>query len=196
MTARADDLPLYVRTLRLRHLRPSGAQCFLFFEAMIAVGGLLALAELVPWWGVFALPTVVAAMVKINDLIAATTARVGRRGRAADDGVADDGAGGLALHAVAGRSPAVRWRLLDDRRTPARKLASGAVPGAVPGDGYPRAIGRATVRPPAGVGTRPATPADENTTLGLAHALNALPVAGSVDSPEQRARQSAVRRYE
>jgi hypothetical protein len=37
---------------------------------------------------------------------------------------------------------------------------------------------------------------DESTTLGLAHSLNVLPVADTVDSPQQRARQSAARRYD
>jgi hypothetical protein len=62
--------PLYARVLRLRHVRPSGLLCFLFFEAMVALGVLLALAELVSWWAVPVLPAVVAGMVKLNDLIA------------------------------------------------------------------------------------------------------------------------------
>jgi hypothetical protein len=62
--------PLYARVLRLRHLRPSGLLCFLSFEGAIALAVLLALAELVPWWTVLVLPAGVAAMVKVNDLLA------------------------------------------------------------------------------------------------------------------------------
>jgi hypothetical protein len=43
---------------------------FVFFEGAIALATLLALAELVNWWAVLVLPTAVAAMVKINDVIA------------------------------------------------------------------------------------------------------------------------------
>jgi hypothetical protein len=56
--------------LRLRHLRPGGLLCFLFFEGVIALAVLLSLAELVSWLAVPLLPAVVAAMVKINDLAA------------------------------------------------------------------------------------------------------------------------------
>ena len=49
-TGRASDersRPLYARVLRLRHLDPSGLLCFLFLEGAVALGVLLALAELV-----------------------------------------------------------------------------------------------------------------------------------------------------
>ncbi|HEY8471453.1 MAG TPA: hypothetical protein VIL37_02320 [Natronosporangium sp.] len=62
--------PLYARALRLRHLRPSGLWCFVFFEGMIALGVLLALTELVSWWAVLVLPASVAVMVKVNDVLA------------------------------------------------------------------------------------------------------------------------------
>ena len=42
--------PLYARMLRLRHLAPGGLLCFVFLEGAIALGLLLALAELVSWW--------------------------------------------------------------------------------------------------------------------------------------------------
>jgi hypothetical protein len=71
--------PLYARVLRLRHIHPSSVWCFVFFEGMIALGVLLALAELVNWWGVLVLPVAVAAMVKINDLLAGALARGGTR---------------------------------------------------------------------------------------------------------------------
>jgi hypothetical protein len=62
--------PLYARALRLRHIHLSGLWCFVFFEGVLAVGVLLALAEFVSWWAVPILPAVVAAMVKVNDLVA------------------------------------------------------------------------------------------------------------------------------
>lgn len=71
-----DDFPpLYARVLRLRHLRPNGLTCLLFFEGSLVVGGLLALAELIPWWGMFVLAVAVAVMVKVNDVVAAAVHR-------------------------------------------------------------------------------------------------------------------------
>ena len=62
--------PLYARMLGMRHLAPSGFLCFVFLEGAVALGILLALAELVSWWGVLVLPITVAAMVKLNDVVA------------------------------------------------------------------------------------------------------------------------------
>ncbi|GGN28354.1 hypothetical protein FHR83_007845 [Actinoplanes campanulatus] len=69
---RADEAnrPLYARALRLRRLAPSGLLCFVFLEGAVVLGILLALAELVSWWGVLVLPVTVALMVKFNDLVA------------------------------------------------------------------------------------------------------------------------------
>ncbi len=80
----AKTRPLYARVLGLQYLRPSGLLCFLFFEGAIALAVLLALAELVSWWVVAALPAAVAAMVKLNDAIAGAIAYAGasRRRRA------------------------------------------------------------------------------------------------------------------
>jgi hypothetical protein len=61
--------PFYARMLRLRQLRPGGFLCFLFFEGMIAFSVLLTLAELVNWVAVLILPTSVAVMVKVNDVV-------------------------------------------------------------------------------------------------------------------------------
>jgi hypothetical protein len=66
----ALDQPMYARMLRLRHLTPSGLLCFVFLEGAVALGILLALAELVSWWGVLVLPAMVALMVKLNDVLA------------------------------------------------------------------------------------------------------------------------------
>ena len=60
---RIANQPLYARTLRLRHLNPGGLLCFVFLEGSLALGALLALAELVSWWGVLVLPAAVAVPV-------------------------------------------------------------------------------------------------------------------------------------
>ncbi|MGV9215237.1 hypothetical protein ACTFTM_25540 [Micromonospora sp. RB23] len=77
-TVSADEeryRPLYARLLGLRFVNPGGVLCFLFFEGAIALAVLLALAELVTWWAVLVLPVVVAAMVKLNDMVAAVVVR-------------------------------------------------------------------------------------------------------------------------
>jgi hypothetical protein len=71
----AEHRPLYARMLRLRNIAPSGLLCFVFLEGSIALGLLLALAELVSWWGVLVLPVMVALMVKLNDVIAGSLTR-------------------------------------------------------------------------------------------------------------------------
>jgi hypothetical protein len=68
----AKQRPLYARVLGLQYLTPSGFLCFVFLEGTVALGVLLALAELVSWWGVLVLPVTVALMVKLNDVIAGT----------------------------------------------------------------------------------------------------------------------------
>ncbi|MEU6077745.1 hypothetical protein [Micromonospora sp. NPDC047074] len=67
--------PLYARLLGLRFVNPGGVLCFLFFEGAVALAALLALAELVTWWAVLILPATVAAMVKLNDMVAAAVVR-------------------------------------------------------------------------------------------------------------------------
>lgn len=72
--------PLYARILRLKHITPSGLLCFVFLEGAVALGALLALAELVSWWGVIVLPLTVALMVKLNDVIAGMLPGAGAAG--------------------------------------------------------------------------------------------------------------------
>jgi hypothetical protein len=67
--------PLYARALRLRHVYPNGLACLAFFEGSLVVGAILALAELIPWWGILVLPVAVAAMVKLNDFVAGAVER-------------------------------------------------------------------------------------------------------------------------
>jgi hypothetical protein len=69
--------PLYARMLGLQYLAPSGFLCFVFLEGAVALGILLALAELVSWWGVLVLPITVAGMVKLNDIVAGMLAYPG-----------------------------------------------------------------------------------------------------------------------
>nr|WP_232534362.1 hypothetical protein [Plantactinospora sp. KBS50] len=71
--------PLYARVLGLRHVEPGGLLCFAFFEGTIILSLLLALAELVSWWTILALPLAVAAMVKLNDEAASALMRSAAR---------------------------------------------------------------------------------------------------------------------
>lgn len=69
--------PLYVRALGLQYINPGGVLCFFFFEGMIGLAVLLALAERVNWWAVAVLPAAVAVMVKVNDVVAGALIRSG-----------------------------------------------------------------------------------------------------------------------
>jgi hypothetical protein len=70
-----DARPLYFRLLRINHLRPRGPVTFALFEGSIGIAVLLALAEIISWWGVFAIPASVALMVKLNDIVAGSVIR-------------------------------------------------------------------------------------------------------------------------
>jgi hypothetical protein len=74
-----SDAPLYHRLLRLRHYRPGPLMTAVLFEGSIAASAVLALAEILPWWGVVAIPVTVAAMVKFNDLVLDLARRPPRR---------------------------------------------------------------------------------------------------------------------
>lgn len=159
---RDPRLPLYARVLRLRHVYPSGLMCFLFFEGMIALGVLLALAELVTWWAVPVLPVAVAGMVKVNDLVAGALAVGGRR---------------PAVIGPAGSGPAATASAPDSGTpvtgTPVTGTPVGGTPvsgAAVPDPAAPPRLSRQVSR-------------DLSDTLDPA------------DSPRQRFRQSARRRY-
>lgn len=133
--------PLYARVLRLRHLNPSGVLCFLLFEGSLAVGVLVALAELTSWWSVLVLPATVAAMVKVNDLVAGALGRSGDSRHVAAAGSGDEGrrswrdavpAANPVIHQVGERSVA---------EPPVVRPASGTVYGRP-------AVGRAVVAGP------------------------------------------------
>lgn len=61
--------PLYARVLRLRHLSLGTWQRAALAEGMLAVGVLLALADLASAWTIVVLPVVVAAVVKAHDVL-------------------------------------------------------------------------------------------------------------------------------
>ena len=171
----ARQQPLYARMLGLQYLAPGGFLCFVFLEGAVALGILLALAELVSWWGVLVLPTMVAAMVKLNDVVAGALIR-----------------------------PA-----MPVRTTPAAASTAQGSPGAETVRLSPTVISQVTA--PA---LRPATarrfasdapvgmPEEERWTVPGTDgsALNGPPVTRQwtedLDDSQQRARQSAARRYE
>jgi hypothetical protein len=174
--------PLYARMLGLQYLAPGGFLCFVFLEGAVALGILLALAELVSWWGVLVLPMMVAAMVKLNDVVA-----------------------GLLIRPAA----ATRTAPAADGRTP-----SSGSPGAETVRLSPAVIARASGAPPVSgpPSLRPAAARQTETVHGArgedrwtapamdASALNGPPVTRQwtedLDDRQQRARQSAARRYE
>jgi hypothetical protein len=62
--------PLYARLLHLRHLRLTQLTTFVLFEGSVLIAIVLALGEIISWWGVLAVPVAVAVMVKLNDIVA------------------------------------------------------------------------------------------------------------------------------
>ncbi len=164
------DQPLYARMLRLRHLSPSGFLCFVYLEGAVALGILLALAELVSWWGVLVLPVTVAAMVKLNDVVAGALTRP-MVPAAASAPVVTQAGGPLLRPSTIRQSPGqetVRLSVAgDDRSLTGARTVDLRRSGQVVAD---------------------------------ASALNAPPPprqwAEELDMREQRARQSAARRYE
>lgn len=147
--------PLYARLLRLRTLHPSAMVCFALLEGAVALGVVLALAEVVSWWAVPLLPLAVAVMVKFNDMVAGALPA------------------GRAVRRTAARARPVTVR--------ARPVVGAAATHAMTATTYamrssPTATGRAPVRAP-------------YVSRGLSAALD------PVNSPRQRFRQSAQRRY-
>jgi hypothetical protein len=168
-TSASQDQPLYARLLRLRHLAPSGFLCFVFLEGAAALGILLALAELVSWWGVLVLPATVAAMVKLNDLIAGMLARPAAAAPRTGPAAAATAAGSPALRPATMRPEAVAdydsW-LRGARTVDLHQRAMGPLPSMT---GNPEAMNR----PPA-----------------------SRQSAQRSEAFQQMARQSATRRYE
>ena len=154
----AKQRPLYARILGLQYLTPSGFLCFVFLEGAVTLGILLALAELVSWWGVLVLPLTVAAMVKLNDVIAGAVSR-----------------------------PAVPTTT----RPPLRQRTGGT------GTSQETAARRAAVRP--ATMQTPTSPAAFPADATVVHPAVASTWASrpeQLDATQQRARQTASRRYE
>ncbi|MEV4619766.1 hypothetical protein AB0J74_13800 [Asanoa sp. NPDC049573] len=211
--------PFYARALRLQHIKPNSTLCFVFLEGATALAIILALAELIPLWGTVLLPLCVAAMVKINDVVAGAAVRAvspgpGRRpmrplrpfrtiGRASVPG----GAGADKVGRVYRSTPAepataaapIIEPTASDESDPgardpdpdpdwsrgaaeARRVAHGSAP---PTSGHPHPAA-AVNSPPVDLhqGKAARTP----TTRDWA--------ADVFDTPAQRARHAATRRYE
>jgi hypothetical protein len=176
----ARQQPLYARMLGLQYLAPGGFLCFVFLEGAVALGILLALAELVSWWGVLVLPTMVAAMVKLNDVVAGALIRPAPAVR--------------STPAAAGRTPPAGSPGAETVRLSPAVISRVSGPAA--GGGSP-ALRPATAQR-VGSGARDA---EQWTVPGAdASALNGPPVTRQwtedLDDQQQRARQSAARRYE
>jgi hypothetical protein len=204
--------PLYARLLGLQYLAPGGFLCFVFLEGAVALGILLALAELVSWWGVLVLPAMVAVMVKLNDVVAGMLMRPGM-GSGASPG-APFGASGTSSGASPGATLSGASAGTPSGASPRTSLP-GASPGASPGAETvrlsPAVIAQAGEPPPAlrpAAVPRSSAPVASAGSLAERHgapvmdasALNGPPVTrqwtDDLDDREQRARQSAARRYE
>jgi hypothetical protein len=62
--------PLYPRLLHLQNVHPNSWQRAFLGEGMIAIGGLLAMADLASAWSMLILPVAVGGVVKAHDLLA------------------------------------------------------------------------------------------------------------------------------
>jgi hypothetical protein len=86
--SRPRKAPLYWRMLRLRHIHPNGWQRALLAEGVLGAAVLLVMADKASIWTLLVLPVVVAALVKVHDLLAGRL-----RGAARGDGELSRGAG-------------------------------------------------------------------------------------------------------
>lgn len=207
----ARQQPLYARMLGLQYVSPSGLLCFVFLEGAVAMGVLLALAELVSWWGVLALPATVAVMVKLNDVVAGALSRptaVVRRPPALRAVV--HFAEADVVHPVGAGDQVPPWRALDGA-TPLSFLPAGSSPvvrraavrpvAARPAmvDPGPQAVTRVNEREPdrlTGDGTYAGRGADTGSVNGPPVARQWGTQAEKINDLQQGARQAASRRYE
>jgi len=65
----------YVSLLRLKRIRPTGAQRLLLIEGSVTLGVIAALADIVSAWIILILPVAVAAAVKFEDMVATALAK-------------------------------------------------------------------------------------------------------------------------
>jgi hypothetical protein len=190
---RARARPLYARLLALRHLNPSGLLCFIFLEGAVALGILLALAELVSWWGVLVLPLTVALMVKLNDVVAGAVSAPSSR------------TGARARTSAAGRSRSDVRRSATSSRTGGER-SGPSTRGGAPAGARHGGTRDEVLRRPLDVSPRraldEAAPADRPVADSTGE-INPRPVGRSrdgraeqLDSPQRLSRQSASRRYE
>jgi hypothetical protein len=199
----AAHQPLYARMLRLRHLSPGGLLCFVFLEGAIALGILLALAELVSWWGVLVLPVAVAVMVKFNDLVAGWLAPPAIEPVAARAVVQRE----RHMHRPHSSGHSAEWPRggAQTGEWPPPRVRTPVAPPLV--DTGARSTGVVWFPPENGYGRRSASPetppearysGPEQASAGPV--VNTAPVrrpwADELDVRQQMARQSAVRRYE
>lgn len=87
MRHRAPSPPLYWRLLRLKHIHPNGWQRALLVEGVFGVAAVLTLADVATAWTLVVLPLAVAAVVKLNDVVAGLVAGPEDGEVSADDGV-------------------------------------------------------------------------------------------------------------
>jgi hypothetical protein len=170
--------PLYARMLRLRHVAPSGFLCFVYLEGAVALGILLALAELVSWWGVLALPATVAVMVKLNDSIA-----------------------GSLVGTAAQPTTETPWRPVAERPPLRRAVADAGVGHAGLPAGHPGFDHASAER--SGFEQAPAVKLSEDATRRLPGVIDGgrgapvkRPWVEKAEAQQQWIRQSATRRYE
>lgn len=203
--------PLYARMLGLRHLSPGGLLCFVFLEGALALGALLALAELVSWWGVLVLPAAVAVMVKFNDMVAgwlAPPAPVTEPIAARAAVQRERPAHRHATEWPRGSAPSGEW---PRGGTPPGEWPRGGNPSGEwpapprvrapivppPVDTGARSTGVVWFPPENGYGRRsgsPEQPSDQPQVVNTAPVRR--PWSDDMDVRQQMARQSAVRRYE
>ncbi|HLT09712.1 MAG TPA: hypothetical protein VK028_02755 [Micromonosporaceae bacterium] len=175
--------PLYFRILGVRYLNLHPALILVLFEGSIALGLLLALAELIPFWGFMLVPVAVALAVKLNDVIegimlrplAATQQRAAR--------IAEAVAVGRIVAPLVAGDPGVRPSAVAGAHVVA---PDAPAPAPAPAAGSAVAVGVAPV--PAANRLRPGVdesgpPADAGAS---AHPVNARPAGAHADDPDRR----------
>jgi hypothetical protein len=198
----ARQQPLYARVLGLQYLAPGGFLCFVFLEGAVALGILLALAELVSWWGVVVLPMTVAIMVKLNDVVAGalirTTPMTADRTTPMAAGRTPPTTAGRINPMTAGRTTPAESPGAETVRLSPSMISQVNDP--APEGGSP-ALRSATTRRIVADAMPGARGEERWIASGTdASALNVPPVTRKwteeLDDRQQRARQSAARRYE
>jgi hypothetical protein len=220
----ASGRPFYARALRLKHINLSSTVCFIFLEGATAFAIVLALAELIPLWGVVLLPICIAAMVKVNDVVAgaavrAATTRAGggfarrpmRPFRTIGRATVPGGAGADKVGRVYRSTPVdagagAPAAITDAHDEPADPAADDRTAGIAAGDdgiadthaGSDRTVDTRAGDLPAARHTNPAAVNSPPVDLepGRAARTPTARAGDLLDAPAQRARHAATRRYE